>query len=297
MSALADSGLPPGADAGQWAYPSLRQSLSAGTAPSLLLTILGELVLPVSSPVWTASLLYVLKGLGIEEQTARQTLARTAESGLIVGERSGRLVRWSLTDAGVTLIQETTRRVMSLSTVPEQWDGNCLILVVSVPQHQKAVRKRLYSALNWAGFGNPAPGLWTSPHADREEEMRQIVKDFDLQQSSFAFRGTTVDAGLTDDEIVQRAWDLDDVADRYRKLIDTFTDVAPEPGDDLLFSYIALANEWRQFPSMDPQLPRNLMPDWIGRDATKLVLDLYTTWSEGAFKRWREIMELTSPEK
>jgi phenylacetic acid degradation operon negative regulatory protein len=186
---------------------------------------------------------------------------------------------------------------MSLSKVPERWDGNCLILVVSVPQQQKANRKRLYSALNWAGFGNPAPGLWTSPHADREDEMRQIVEDFGLQQSSFAFRGTTVDAGLTDDEIVQRAWDLDDVADRYRKLIATFTDVEPKQGDDLLFSYIALANEWRQFPSMDPQLPRDLMPNWIGRDATEMFVNLYAKWSEGAFKRWREIMVSTSPEK
>jgi phenylacetic acid degradation operon negative regulatory protein len=280
-----------------WASSALRDNLSSGSAPSLLLTVLGELVLPVKAPVWTAALLYVLKGLGIEEQTARQTLARTAEAGLISGQRTGRLVRWTLTDSGVTLIEETTRRVMSLSTVPERWDGNCLILVVSVPQHQKAIRKRLYSALNWAGFGNPAPGLWTSPHADREDEMRQIIKDFDLQQSSFAFRGNTVQAGLTDDEIVQRAWDLDDVADRYRNLIATFTDVEPTPGDDLLFSYIALANEWRQFPSMDPQLPRDLMPDWIGRDATEMFLTLYTKWSEGAFLRWREIMTATSPEK
>jgi phenylacetic acid degradation operon negative regulatory protein len=280
-----------------WASSTVRDNLAAGSAPSLLLTVLGELVMPVQAPVWTAAILYVLKGLGVEEQTARQTLARTAEAGLIRGERSGRLVRWSLTEAGTTLIEETTRRVMSLSTVPEHWDGNCLILVVSVPQHQKAIRKRLYGALNWAGFGNPAPGLWTSPHADRENEMRQIIKDFDLQQSSFAFRGTTVQAGLTDDEIVQRAWDLDDVADRYRKLIDTFTDVDPEPGDDLLFSYIALANEWRHFPTMDPQLPRDLMPNWIGRDATEMFLDLYTKWSEGAFARWLEIIAATSPDK
>jgi phenylacetic acid degradation operon negative regulatory protein len=285
---------PPLAAAAGWASTALRDNLSTRTAPALLLTILGELVLPLQSPVWTSALLYLLKGFGIEEQTARQTISRTADSGLIVGERSGRLVRWFLTEAGKEMIEETTRRIRSLSTPPEHWDELCLILVVRLPQEQKAVRKRLYSALTWAGFGHPAPGIWASPHADREDEMRRIIKDFDLQNSSFAFRGRTVTAGLTDAEIVARAWDLDSVAERYEKLISTFAGVHPDPGDDLLFTYIALANEWRQFPSMDPQLPHDLLPDWVGHRATVMFVDLYTKWSDGAFRRWEEIVSLTS---
>jgi phenylacetic acid degradation operon negative regulatory protein len=297
MSTLSEDAAAPAGAEGVWASTALRDSLTSGTAPSLLLTILGELVLPLNAPVWTSALLYLLKGLGIEEQTARQTIARTADSGLIVGEKSGRLVRWSLSDTGVELIEETTRRVRSLSNPPDRWDGLCLILAVSVPQEQKAVRKRLYSALSWSGFGNPAPGIWASPHVDREEEMRQIIKDFDLRSSSFAFLGRTVDAGLTDAEIVERAWDLDGVAERYEKLISTFTGLNPSPGDDLLFTYIALANEWRQFPSMDPQLPRDLLPDWVGHRATTMFVDLYTRWSAGALSRWREISTLTSSDK
>jgi phenylacetic acid degradation operon negative regulatory protein len=294
MSTPADDSVPLPATAAGWTSTAVRENLFASTAPALLLTILGELVLPLQAPVWTSALLYVLKGLGIEERTGRQTIARTADSGLIVGEKSGRLVRWSVTGAGVEMIEETTRRVRSLSTAPERWDGLCLILVVSVPQEQKVVRKRLYSALNWAGFGNPAPGIWASPHADREEEMRQIVKDFDLQRSSFAFKGRTEKVGLTDAEIVARAWDLDGVTERYEKLISTFTGASPDPGDDILFTYIALANEWRQFPSMDPQLPHDLLPDWVGHRATAMFIDLYTKWSDGAFRRWQEILSLTS---
>lgn len=297
MSALAEESAPPPDTAAGWVSTALRDNLATSTAPALLLTILGELVLPLQSPVWTSALLYVLKGLGIEEQTARQTIARTADAGLIVGEKSGRLVRWSLTDAGIEMIEETTHRVRSLSTPPQRWDELCLILVVSVPQEQKAVRKRLYSALSWAGFGNPAPGIWASPHADREGEMRQIIKDFDLQKSSFAFMGRTVSVGLTDAEIVARAWDLDSVAQRYENLISTFRGVNPDSGDDLLFTYIALANEWRQFPSMDPQLPHDLLPDWVGHRATEMLVGLYTKWSDGAFRRWQEIVSLTSTDK
>ncbi|MDN5856618.1 MAG: PaaX family transcriptional regulator, partial [Actinomycetia bacterium] len=58
-----------------------RPVVSAGSARSLLLTVLGELVLPAGEPVWTSSLLYVLKGVGVEEQTARQAIARGAAAG------------------------------------------------------------------------------------------------------------------------------------------------------------------------------------------------------------------------
>ena len=52
--------------------------LSAGSARSVLVTELGELGWPENRPVWTSALLYVLRGLGIEEQTARQAIARGA---------------------------------------------------------------------------------------------------------------------------------------------------------------------------------------------------------------------------
>ena len=296
MSASFKDDGPPSAYGLTVAHPVTSEDLSVnGSAPSLLLTVLGEFVLPAETPVWTAALLYVLEGLGIEQQTARQAIARCADTGLITGEKHGRLVRWNLTDAGISSIEETTRRVMSLSSVPEHWDGYCLILVVSVPQRQKAVRKRLYRALTWAGFGNPAPGLWATPHAEREEEMKQIIREFDLQGSTMAFRGTTVAAGLTDAEVVQRAWDFDEVADRYRRFIETFEGLAPPDGDELLFTYTAMINEWREFPSIDPQLPYDLLPDWVGRRANEMVLELRTKWSGAAHLRWQEIVEGTRP--
>jgi phenylacetic acid degradation operon negative regulatory protein len=272
-----------------------RAELPVGSARSLLLTILGELVVPAGRPVWTGALLHVLKGLGLEEQTARQAISRAADAGLIAGEKRGRQVCWSVTAEGIETIEEISRRVDSLRTPAERWDGDCLILIVTIPQRLKSVRKRLYSALSWAGFGNPAPGLWASPHVDRAGEMRRVIQELDLQDSTIAFIGTTISIGLDDDEIVRRAWDLDTVAARYATLIDTFAGLEPEPGDDVLLTYLALVNEWREFPSMDPQLPEDLLPDWIGRRATEISANLYEKWTHAATERWREVMELNTP--
>src|SRR5215216_4746113 len=101
-----------------------RPVVSAGSARSLLLTVLGDLVLPYDRPVWTSSLLYVLTGIGIEEQTARQAIARGAAAGWISSSKQGREVRWELTPAGRRLIEEGSERVHSMSTAPPEWDGN-----------------------------------------------------------------------------------------------------------------------------------------------------------------------------
>jgi phenylacetic acid degradation operon negative regulatory protein len=278
------------------AWNQVQSSVSlAGSARSLLLTLMGELVGRDGDPVWTAALLHVLTGLGLEEQTARQAIARGSSAGWIAGEKRGREVRWRLTEAGAELIEHTRNRAESLTELADVWDGNCLILMVSVPQQQKAIRKRLYNALKWAGFGNPMPGCWASPHVERASEVQQVIRDLGLEDSTIGFVGRTWSVGITDHEIVRRAWDLDEVAARYEKLLSTFEYLEPVPGDDLLLTYLTLVHEWQEFPYMDPQLPHDLLPDWIGWRATEVFLELRRKWSLGAHERWREVVEMTGP--
>ncbi|HEY4005771.1 MAG TPA: PaaX family transcriptional regulator C-terminal domain-containing protein [Pseudonocardia sp.] len=266
----------------------------AGSARSLLLTILGELVLPHREPVWTSTLLYVLKGLGLEEQTARQAIARGAGAGWIAGDKQGREVRWTLTDAGRQVIADGSHRVHAVRT-PEPWDGDWLVLLVTIPQARKTVRKRLYSALSWAGFGNPAAGVWVSPHPERAKEVARIIHDLELRDSAVGFVGPTLSVGMSEEEIVRRAWDLDDLAAQYQELIERFADQTPGPGDESLFTLVNLVNEWQRFPFLDPQLPEELLPGWIGRRAVELFVSRRRAWVGAARERWRELAEATAP--
>ena len=49
----------------------------------MLLTILGEFVLPRGGTAWTQSLVDGLATLGASERNARQAIARTAEQGFL----------------------------------------------------------------------------------------------------------------------------------------------------------------------------------------------------------------------
>jgi phenylacetic acid degradation operon negative regulatory protein len=272
-----------------------RPVVSAGSARSLLLTVLGELVLPAGKPVWTSSLLHVLTGVGVEEQTARQAIARGAAAGWIVGERHGREVRWEITPAGRQLIEDGARRVYSLSVEAPTWDGRWLILLITIPQSLRTVRKKLYGALSWTGFGNPTPSVWLTPHPERAAEARRVVTDLGLRDSTLSFVGASTDVGLSDAEIVQRAWDLDGLVAMYDELLRAYDGMRPESGDPVLLTQIELVSQWQRFPFVDPQLPEALLPDWIGRRASAMFQQLRTEWSDEAHARWDEVVAETSP--
>ncbi|MDQ0616702.1 PaaX family transcriptional regulator [Arthrobacter globiformis] len=260
-----------------------------GSARSILLTILGELVRHDQEPVWTSSLLYVLEGMGFEERTARQAINRGATAGWIKGNRTGREVRWELADEGRRLIEQGIVRLGSVGTQEHAWDGRWLTLIISVPQSQRKVRKKLYGALRWAGFGNPAPGVWLTPHLDREDEALSIIKELELSASTLSFSGPTRAIGLSDQQIVGNAWNLEDTAQAYESLIARYSKVVPHGADELLFTHLALVNEWQRIPFMDPQLPTELMPDWAGAKASELVSSLRAEWTQPARARWQEI--------
>lgn len=267
---------------------------STGSARSLLLTVLAELVAPEKDRVWTASLLYVLTRLGIEERTARRAIARAAAAGWIAPHRDGREVQWELTDEGRQLIRSGARRIDSVRK-SSSWDGNWLIVLVTVPHMQRSVRRKLYAALSWEGFGNPTPGVWVSPHLSRQEGAKQIINDLGLRDSTLAFAGTALPIGLREDEIVTQAWDLDAVRAEYEQLILRYSGMRPDPGDPMLLTHIQLANEWQRVPFLDPQLPDALLPDWIGRRASVVFSDLKARWQEGSRARWREVVKETAP--
>lgn len=266
-----------------------------GSARSLLLTVLGELVYPVGRPVWSASLLYVLARVGVEEQTARQTIARCAHLGWLEGTKHGREVRWRLTAQVKRRIEAGIRRVNSLHSDHEPWDGAWVILLVTVPQSQRLVRRKLYSGLRWAGFGSPASGLWLSPHRDRIVEAEKVINGLGLAGSTQSFAGPAQRVGLSEADLVQRAWALDDAETTYQALIKRYARARPEHGDPILINHIELASQLQRLPYIDPGLPEQLLPDWIGRRAVALIQQRRSEWFAPAHQSWQDVVERTSP--
>jgi phenylacetic acid degradation operon negative regulatory protein len=254
-------------------------ALMQGSARSLLITILGELVWPSGQPVWTSALVRILASLGVEEQTARQAILRASASGWITPQRQGREVRWTLTGKLIRIFETGSARVYSLSDPFTGWDRTWLAVSVTVPRSHYRARRPLYAGLTWAGLGNPAPGLWLTPHTERADEVSRLVSGLGLQEHTYALTGTLDPIGVSPEEIVRRGWDLDSLRAHYEQVLAAIADLDPADSDEMLTAHLRMISEWQEFPRSDPQLPEALLPGWIGRQVARRIEALRAQWT------------------
>lgn len=261
-----------------------RLDAGAASARSLLLTVLGEFVLPRDEPAWTGALTEALAGVGVEEKAARQALSRTAAEGLLSSERAGRRVQWRLTAAGTRLLAEGADRIYGFGRAVEAWDGRWLLLLVSVPEAQRRLRHRLRTRLTWAGLGSPTPGLWVTPDTEKEKEVAAIVDDLGIE--AFSFTGGFGQIG-DEQQVVRQAWALDEVERRYLDFLDAVTAVEVDSQAEAFAAQVRLVQEWRRFPFLDPALPAELLPaDWPGPAAADLFHRRHDEWHADAQRHW-----------
>ena len=273
-------------------HPALsrRRELGATSARSLLLTVLGEFVLPRDEPVWTQVMIDVLADLGVEHKSARQALARTAAEGLLGSDRAGRRVRWSLTGQGRQLLSDGAARIYGFSTPARPWDGRWLVLLVSVPEARRQLRHRLRTRLAWAGLGSPAPGVWLTPDPAKADEVADVVADLELTEVASSFVGPFGAIG-TQRQVVEQAWDLAEVTAAYGEFLDVFAVAAPATPAEVLTHQIHLVHAWRRFPFLDPKLPGELLPaGWAGTRAAALFETLHARWDRPAQQQWQRLV-------
>ncbi len=272
-------------------HPALsrRRELGATSARSLLLTVLGEFVLPRHEPVWTQTLIDVLSELDVEQKSARQALARTAAEGLLESDRSGRRVRWSLSSSGRRLLTEGAARIYGFGTRTARWDGRWLVLLVSVPESRRQLRHRLRTRLAWAGLGSPTPGVWVTPDPGKQDEVAHVIAELELTEVTSSFVGPFGAIGAERD-VVAQAWDLAGIEAAYADFLDTFGSAAPSTPAEIMTAQIHLVHAWRRFPFLDPALPGELLPaGWAGARAAALFGALHARWNGPAGQHWRAL--------
>jgi phenylacetic acid degradation operon negative regulatory protein len=277
----------PAASSGQEA-PALSRRHAAGApgARGLLFTVLGEFVLPGDGTAWTSALLLVLARLGIEEKAARQALMRMSGAGWLEAEKIGRRTRWRLSDSARRMLTDGAERIYTFAAPAAEWDGRWLLVSVRIPEIDRRARHMVRTRLSWAGFGSLGPGLWVSPHPEREAEATRALREAGVGDDAHLFVATR--HGLAEvQEMVATAWDLAAVEEQYEQFIAEFR--ARIPGD-VLARLIELVHAWRRFPAVDPALPRELLPPrWSGLQAAGLFAERHEQWSVDACREWKRL--------
>ncbi len=263
-------------------------SATVETTRGLLMTMLGEFVLPAGGEAWTRTLVAGLELLGVQEKAARQALSRLEADGWLTRARIGRQARWSLTDRAARLLEEGAERIYGFGRTDRSWDGEWVVLLASVPERERATRYRMAQRLSWVGFGPLGQAVWVCPWTTQEAVAQRVLADLGVEATSF--RGAVGAVGSAD-AVAGRAWSLGALADAYDQFLSEFV-AEIEVGDaaSAAVELTRLVHAWRKFPFLDPDLPAELLPAaWPGHRATELFAERRARLSEPARTWWQQI--------
>jgi phenylacetic acid degradation operon negative regulatory protein len=257
---------------------------------ALLLTFFGGHVLDRGIHVATASVLDVLRRVGVSEQATRSTLSRMARRGLLMRTRRGRNVYLGLTDRSRAILHDGENRIHHIGAVNWHWDGTWTLLGFSMPESWGRQRHALRSRLLWAGFGSLQSGLWIAPST---VDVAPLLDGLGADGHVKVFQARTLPPTEIID-IIHEAWDVDQLADRYRAFLARWDNPAQAAAQapDSLARHLLLESDWLQTIRDDPRLPRQHLPaDWPAEPAQELFHTLSNTLEPEAHAIVAEVLD------
>jgi phenylacetic acid degradation operon negative regulatory protein len=269
------------------AFPSL-----APLRPrSMLFTLYGDYAYPLGRAIGLRSLVAIAERLGIGDAAVRSAVARLARQDWLEPRKSSGRSSYGLTEAGRQLIDEGTRRIYTPRLGP--WDGAWCLLTYSIPEARRAARDRLRRNLAWLGFGALGSGTYVSPR-DVAHDARLLVHRHGADRFSRIFSARFAGPGV-DADIVRQCWDLAAIGRRYVAFCKHYEPMhardvrnarARGVPDAIAFTTrFALTHDFRRFPFIDPDLPRELLPeDWPGLRARTLFEKYHGVLTKGALR-------------
>jgi phenylacetic acid degradation operon negative regulatory protein len=245
-------------------------------AGSLIITVFGDALAPRGGAVSLASLIPLMAAFGLTERLVRTAAARLAADDWLATRRRGRRSEYRLSPAGRRRFTEATRRIYGGPA--EAWNGRWTLVLM--PGLDTPRRRRIRAALGWEGFGELDPGLLAHPTLTPAQAQAHLAAHgLPEAPAIFAARASVPAA---DRRLLQRGWDLGDLALRYRRFIGHFaplharlTRQALAPAAAFIVRTL-LIHEYRRIHLRDPLLPQSLLPpDWPGTAASELCRGLY----------------------
>ncbi|MEV4754428.1 PaaX family transcriptional regulator C-terminal domain-containing protein [Micromonospora sp. NPDC049559] len=254
--------------------------MQAGGSPQhLLLTLLGDYWYGQRAPLPSAALVALLGEFGITEVSARAALSRLARRGLLELSKAGRRTSYALSARAAEVLTEGRGHILSFGTERAAWTGRWTAAAFSVPEDDRSRRHALRTRLGWYGFAPLYDGLWVSPH-ERVAQVTAILSELGIDRAT-VFTAELAEGGPTGGHPI-KAWDLDALRTRYERILAAYEPVrrrwrSGQIGTaEALVARSTLMDDWRIMPSLDPELPVELLPArWPRAHARELFVELY----------------------
>lgn len=257
---------------------------------SLIYTLYGDFVhrspeRDLGDELPAASLIRLMSEFGISEQAVRQAVSRMSRQGWLAASRRGARAFYALTPRGRERIETLSPRIYGPAA---EWDGRWRMVTYSVAENHRDRRDKLRKDLTVLGLAPLSASTWISP-SDVLADVRAIAAANGVFDGGVDFFVGTYAGPLGDRALIEKCWDLDTIAGRYRDFIDTYASRSTAEGVRALADAAAfvervwLVHDFRKFTYVDPGLPGTLLPaHWPGTEAGRLFRDYYARLSPAA---------------
>jgi phenylacetic acid degradation operon negative regulatory protein len=273
------------------APPAAFPSIEPLRPRSMLFTLYGDYAYPRGQAIGLRSLVTFGARLGLGQTAVRSAVARLSRQDWLEARKAGNRSAYGLTEAGRRLIDEGTRRIYKPRLLA--WDSRWCLLTYSIPEVRRAARDRIRRQLAWLGFGPLGGGTYVSPRKV-ESETRALIYAHGADNFARIFTAH-LSGPSADADLVRQCWNLGAIARRYDKFVAHYErmrrrDVrrarAGKLADaDAFAARFALTHDFRRFPFVDPDLPRELLPSaWSGFRARSLFEDYHGMLTDGALR-------------
>ncbi|NHM31058.1 phenylacetic acid degradation operon negative regulatory protein PaaX [Neobacillus terrae] len=256
---------------------------------SMIFTLYGDYISHYGNKIWIGSLIRLLEEFGHNSQSVRAAISRMNKQGWVQAEKFGNKSYYSLTERGIKRIQEAGKRIFKLK--PENWDGKWRILMYTIPEEIRSVRDELRKELIWSGFGTLSNSCWISP-ISLEKQVYDLVEKYEIK-TYIDFFIAEYDGPHQNNSLVSRAWNLEEINDKYRQFIGEYSQKyiidrsklskGQMTDAECFVERAKLVHEYRKFLFFDPGLPEELLPEeWLGNHAASLFSNYYKELAEPA---------------
>src|SRR3954452_7702633 len=231
---------------------------------SIVITVVGDAIVPRGGSVWLGTLLEVFTALDIDSSVVRTAMSHLTADGWFEPTKVGRNSFYRLVKRERQTFDIATKHIYGAPA--SDWTGRFELLLIG-----NGDRDASREALKNAGFGSPLAGVWVAPSgvpipAEAAGAIRLEVSAED-------------DSGR---RLLSASWPLQRTAEAYLKFMKTFEPLRAWTArngvaeSDAFTARILLIHHYRRVVLRDPLLPTTLLPrDWPGSAARRLCGEIY----------------------
>ncbi len=267
------------------------------SARSVLVTIIGDTLVPIRSSLWMSQMLRLSEVFGFSDRLVRTSMNRLVAEAWLTTERIGRQSKYHLTELALTESTRASDRIYGTDDV--DWMGEWVLLFL--PRTLKAAESsKLAEHLGWNGFVRIGADVLASPgtKAESARELMALVAP-DLRPAIATATFTEL-AALVEDGFFIAESDADEMATAYDDFVAGYGPLVGKAAKSTSIEAFGLrtmvVHDLRRIRLRWPELPTQAQPaDWPGAAAATIATKIYEATVSRSAPWLSEVFERAYP--